>query len=202
MPVPFKKDPIEYNRRKLLVEDVFDLLPKDHDCFIYEDILSQIDTKKIEQKYSILGQHAYHPRQVAAILIYSYSQAVFSSRKIEKKCSQDVSFMYISHRNCSNFRVLSDFRKDNHEFFVECFRKNVEIASGLGMVSLGHVNIDGSKFYANSPKHKAASYSHLKSNEKKLKREIEALYWTEQKNVTTKKIRSTITEKDIVYKMI
>lgn len=175
MPVPFKKDPVEFNQRKLLAEDVFDLLPEDHDCFIYEDILSQIDTKSIEEKFSMIGQHAYHPRLITAILIYSYSQGVFSSRKIEKKCSQDLSFMYISHRNCPNFRVLSDFRKDNWQFFVECFKKSVKIASGLGMVSLGHVGIDGSKFMANTSKHKAASYSHLKANENKLKHEIEEL---------------------------
>lgn len=175
MPVPFKKDPVEFNQRKLLAEDVFDLLDKDHDCFIYEDILSQIDTKSIEEKFSTQGQHAYHPKRVTAILIYAYSQGIFSSRKIEQKCSQDLSFMYISHRNCPNFRVLSDFRKDNYEFFVECFKKSVKIAAGLGMVSLGHVGIDGSKFMANTSKHKAASYSHLKANENKLNREIEEL---------------------------
>jgi hypothetical protein len=43
------------------------------------------------------------------------------------------------------------------------------------MVSLGHVSLDGSKFFANTSKYKAASYSHLKANEKKLKREIEKL---------------------------
>ena len=147
----------------------------DFEDFIYEDILSQIDTKSIEEKFSMIGQHAYHPRLITAILIYSYSQGVFSSRKIEQKCSQDLSFMYISHRNCPNFRVLSDFRKDNYEFFIECFKKSVKIAAGLGMLSLGHVGIDGSKFMANTSKHKAASYSHLKANEDKLNREIEEL---------------------------
>ena len=175
MPVPFKKDPTGYSQRQLLATNVFDLLQKDHDCFIYEDILSQIDTKSIEEKFSMIGQHAYHPRLITAILIYSYSQGVFSSRKIEQKCSQDLSFMYISHRNCPNFRVLSDFRKDNWQFFVECFKKSVKIAVSLGMVSLGHVGIDGSKFMANTSKHKAASYSHLKANENKLKHEIEEL---------------------------
>ncbi|MCX6382979.1 MAG: IS1182 family transposase [Actinobacteria bacterium] len=175
MPVPFKKDPIEFNQRKLMAEDVFDLLDKDDDCFIYEDILNSIDTKEIEKKFSMIGQHAYHPRLITAILIYSYSQGVFSSRKIEKRCKKDLSFMYISHRNCPNFRVLSDFRKDNWQFFVECFKASVKIAASLGMVSLGHVGMDGSKFGANTSKHKAASYSHIKANEDKLKHEIEEL---------------------------
>ena len=175
MTVPFKDDPVEFSGRKLLAENVFDLLEKDDGCFIYEGMFSQINTKSIEEKYSMLGQHAYHPKQITAILIYAYSQGIFSSRKIEKKCKKDLSFMYISHLNCPNFRVLSDFRKDNWPFFVECFKKSVEIARGLGMVSLGHVGIDGSKFGANTSKHKAASYSRLKANEKKLKQEIEEL---------------------------
>jgi len=175
MSVPFKKDPTEYNQRALLATNVFDLLPDDHDYFIYEDILSQIDIAKVEKKYSILGQHAYHPRLITAILIYAYSQGIFSSRKIEEKCKKDLSFMYISHRNCPNFRVLSDFRKENYKFFLECFRQSVMIAKSLGMVSLGHVSLDGSKFYANTSKHKAASYRRLKEQEAKLTKEIDEL---------------------------
>jgi len=104
MPVPFKKDPVEFSQRTLMATNVFDLLPKDHDCFVYEDIFSQINTSQIEKKYSMLGQHAYHPGIITSILIYAYSQGIFSSRKIEQKCSQDLSFMYISHANCPNFK--------------------------------------------------------------------------------------------------
>jgi transposase len=43
------------------------------------------------------------------------------------------------------------------------------------MVSLGHVAIDGSKFPADTSKHKAASYSHLDANEAKLESEIREL---------------------------
>ena len=175
MAAPFKKDPEEFKGRKLIAENVFDLLQKDDDCFIYEDIFSQIDTKALEEKYSMIGQHAYHPKLIIAILIYAYSQGIFSSREIEKKCKRDLTFMYISHMNCPNFRVLSDFRKDNLPFFLEAFKKSIEMAKNLGMVSLGHVAIDGSKFSANTSKHKAASYSHLKVNEKKIKQQIEEL---------------------------
>ena len=175
MPVPFKKDPTDYNQRTLMTTNVFDLLSEDDDCFIYEDIFNSIDTKEVEKKFSMIGQHAYHPRRVTAILIYSYSQGIFSSRKIEEKCKKDLSFMYISHRNCPNFRVLSDFRKDNYEFFKNCFRQSVMIAKSLGMLSLGHVSLDGSKFCANTSKHKAASYKRLKENEAMLTKEIDDL---------------------------
>ena len=117
MQIPFKKDPIEFNQRALFATNIFDLLPSDHPCYVYEDIFEQLDTSSIEQNYSVLGQNAYHPGLIIGILIYAYSQGVFSSRQIEKRCGEDLGFMCISHLNCPNFRVLSDFRKDNHEFF-------------------------------------------------------------------------------------
>jgi len=175
MSAPFKEDPEEFAGRKLFAQNVFDLLPNEHDCFIYEDIFSHIDTKALEEKYSMLGRHAYHPKLNVAILIYAYSQGIFSSRKIEKKCKEDLGFMYISHLNCPNFRVLSDFRKNNLSFFVDCFKISIAMAKELGMVSLGHVATDGSKFFANTSKHKAASYTHLDANEAKLEREIREL---------------------------
>jgi transposase len=49
------------------------------------------------------------------------------------------------------------------------------IAINLRMVSLGHISLDGSKFYANTSKHKAASYKRLKEAEVKLTKEVEEL---------------------------
>jgi len=175
MPIPFKKDPMEFNQRALFATNIFDLLPSHHPSYVYEDIFQQLDTSSVEEQFSVRGQNAYHPRLITAILIYAYSQGVFSSRKIEKKCHEDLGFMFISHCNCPNFRVLSDFRKDNYKFFKECFKQSVLLAMEAGMASLGHVSLDGSKFKANTSKHKAMSYGRLKAKEKELTEEIEDL---------------------------
>jgi transposase len=175
MVVPFKKDPAEFNQRVLFATNVFDILPQDHDCYIYEDIFNQLDTSSAEEKFSILGQNAFHPRLITGILIYAYSQGVFSSRQIEKRCNEDLGFMFVSHCNCPNFRVLSDFRKDHYAFFKDCFKQSVMLAMESGMASLGHVSLDGSKFKADTSKHKAMSYGRLKEKEKELTEEIEAL---------------------------
>ena len=175
MQIPFKKDPLEFKQRSVFATNIFDLLPNDHICYVYEEIFEQLETSSVEERFSIRGQNAYHPRLITAILIYAYSQGIFSSREIEKKCHEDLSFMFISHFNCPNFRVLSDFRKDNYNFFKECFKQSVLLAMEAGMASLGHVSLDGSKFKANTSKHKAMSYGRLKAREKELTEEIEDL---------------------------
>lgn len=175
MKPPFKRSPIEFNQHLLFPSNIFDLLDDDHDCYIYEEIFQQIDTSELESGYSHMGQHAYHPLLIVSILIYAYSRGVFSSREIEKRCHEDLSFMYIAQMCCPNFRVLSDFRKVHHQFFHDCFMLTVKLAIELKLASLGHISLDGSKFKANSSKHKAMSYKRLKEKEQELSTEINDL---------------------------
>jgi transposase len=175
MKPPFKPSPIELDQRLLFPSNIFDLLSKDHECYLYEDIFQQLDTSELERNYSQLGQRAYHPKMIVSTLIYAYSRGVFSSREIEKRCHEDLSFMYIAKMNCPNFRVLSDFRKGHSEFFHDCFKQTVKLAMELKLASLGHISLDGSKFKANSSKHKAMSYKRLKEKEQELTAEIDAL---------------------------
>lgn len=174
-PPKFKAAPVEFDQHQLFATNVFDLLPKDHDCFVYADIFRHIDTSEIEKKYHHLGQHAYHPKLIISILIYAYSHGVFSSREIERRCRQDLAFMFIAQKNCPNFRVLGDFRKNNLDFFHDCFKQSVKLAIELKMASLGHISLDGSKFKASTSKHKAMSYGRLKAREAELSKEIDEL---------------------------
>lgn len=173
--VPFKDNPVELNQSQLFPGNIFDLLPDDHECYLFHDIIQQLDTTVVEQCYSRNGQRAYHPRLITGILIYAYSRGVFSSRQIEQRCREDLSFMFIAGMNCPNFRVLSDFRKDHGEFFKSCFKQSVHLAMELNLASLGHISLDGSKFKANSSRHKAMSYKGLKEREAVLTTELEAL---------------------------
>ena len=175
MTIPFKSHPIEFHQHQLFPSNIFDLLPQNHECYLYAELFEQLDTTSVEALYSVKGQHAYHPKQIVSILIYAYSRGVFSSRQIERRCREDLSFMYIAQMNCPNFRVLSDFRKGHGPFFQDCFKQTVKLAMTLKLASLGHISLDGSKFKANTSKHKAMSYARLKEKEQVLCAEIDAL---------------------------
>ncbi|WP_257296194.1 transposase [Endozoicomonas sp. YOMI1] len=91
MPQPkFKDSPVEVDQHLLFPTNIFDLLPTDHDCFVYESLFQSIDTSEVEKKHHHLGQHAYPPKLIVSILIYAYSHGVFSSRQIERRCRQDL----------------------------------------------------------------------------------------------------------------
>jgi transposase len=175
MPVPFKSSPVEFHQHLLFPSNIFDLLPAGHECYLYADLFQQLDTTPLESGYSVKGQNAYHPKLIVSILIYAYSRGVFSSRQIERRCREDLSFMFIAQMQRPNFRVLSDFRKDHGAFFQDCFKQTVQLALALKLASLGHISLDGSKFKANTSKHKAMSYGRLKAKGQALSAEIDAL---------------------------
>lgn len=173
--IPFKKSPKELEQSTLFPANIFDNLPEEHLCKIYSEILEQLDASSLHKNYSVLGQNAFDPKLLTGILIYAYSQGVFSSRKIEERLKLDLGFMYIGKMQKPNHRVLSDFRKNNLEYFKKCFKQSVMLAMEVGLVSLGHISLDGSKFKANTSKHKAMSYGRLKTKESELEIEIEQL---------------------------
>ena len=88
----FKPYPRDYYQSQLFPANVFELLPKDHECFLYRELFEQLDTSEVEAQYSERGQRAYPPHQIVSILIYAYSHGVFSSRQIEKHEKGTVAF--------------------------------------------------------------------------------------------------------------
>jgi transposase len=59
--------------------------------------------------------------------------------------------------------------------FQDCFKQTVKLVLELKLASLGHISLDGSKFKANTAKHKAMSYGHLQEKEQALSAEIDDL---------------------------
>ena len=61
MPPGFKPYPKDCYRSQLFPANVFDLLPEDHECFLYRELFEQVDTLEVEAPYSWQGRRAYDP---------------------------------------------------------------------------------------------------------------------------------------------
>lgn len=127
-----------------------DFLPDDHQAMIINDIVETLDLSCLYRKVSSEGNPAYHPKMMLKILIYAYTNGIFSSRKIQAAVQESVAFIFLAAWQKPDFRTISDFRKDNLAEFKTLFGLVVDMCRSLGMVSLGHIAIDGSKFKANA----------------------------------------------------
>ena len=48
---------------------------------------------------------------MTAVLLYAYSQGVYSSRKIARACEERVDFMAVTAMQRPDFRTVSEFRR-------------------------------------------------------------------------------------------
>src|ERR1700726_2298046 len=118
----------------LLPPSLRDWLPEDHLAYFVSDVVEQLDLSAIESVYEEeeRGQPPYHPRMMTKILIYGYCVGVFSSRRIEKKLSEDVGFRVLAAGNQPDFRTIADFRKRHLTALSGFFAQVLRLAREMG----------------------------------------------------------------------
>ena len=72
----------DYCQSRLYATNLFDLLPEDHECFLYQELFEQLDTSEVEAQYSDRGQRAYAPRPW-----------ILASACSVQRCREDLGFM-------------------------------------------------------------------------------------------------------------
>jgi transposase len=169
--------PYQPDQDLLLPPSLRDWLPENHLVYFVSDVVDQLDLSAIEALYQeeLRGQPPYDPRLMTKLLIYAYSVGVFSSRKIQKRLQEDISFKVLAAGNEPDFRTISDFRKIHLEALEGLLEQVLKISLEAGAMKLGRVALDGTKVKANASKHKAMSYGRMKEKEKQLRAEVKAL---------------------------
>ena len=109
------------------------------------------------------------------LLLYGYCRGVYSSRKIAGGCETDVAFRALSGGQFPDFRTVSDFRKDHLAAFEGLFLEVLGLCREAGLVRMGHLSLDGSKYQANASKHKAMSYGRIEETGPRLEAEVKEL---------------------------
>ncbi len=86
-----------------------------------------------------------------------------------------MAFRMLSVGQFPDFRTLADFRKEHLETFHSLFLEVLRMCREAGLVRMGHLSLDGSKYQANASKHKAMSYGRIQEIEPQLAAEVKEL---------------------------
>jgi len=160
----------------LLPPSVHEFVPEGHLAhFVRDTVREHLDLTAIYATYSDdeRGRPPYNPTMMVALLLYAYSSGVYSSRKIATACETRVDFMAVTAMEKPDFRTIAVFRKTHLESLATLFAQVLKLCQKAGLVKLGHVALDGSKFRANASKHKAMSYGRMCKVEPELTAEVE-----------------------------
>jgi transposase len=166
-----------------------ELIPGEHVVRVVNRAIEKIELEPLLRKYKGGGTSSYHPQMMLKVLIYAYTQRVYSSRQIAKALRENVNFMWLSGGNRPDFRTINGFRGEKMKGVIEeVFSSVLELLVEEGYVQLENYFVDGSKVEANANRHKVvwaksrAKYQErLQDKVKELLKEIDAINEAENK---------------------
>ena len=147
--------PYVQNQLSLMPPRLDELVPEDHLVRVINRAIDQLDLEPLLKQYKGGGASSFHPGMMLKVIVYAYSEKVYSSRRIAKALRENVNFMWISGRSQPDFRTINHFRSSRMKAVIDdVFASVMEYLVEQGYVKLENYFLDGTKIEANANKHK------------------------------------------------
>jgi transposase len=169
--------PYSLDQQLVLPPDVRAWLPEGDVALVVSDVVDELDRSAIYAAYESgegRGQPPYHPAMMVKLLLYGYCVGTASSRKIERATYRDVAFRVLAGDQHPDHDSIAEFRARHLGALAALFVQVLRLCQAAGLVTLGHVALDGTKLKANASKHKAMSYARREETERRLEAEVRA----------------------------
>jgi transposase len=158
----------------LLPTSLKEAVAGDDPVHVVREGLAAIDLRAFHFRYEAeRGRPPFHPAMMLGLLLYGACRGIYSSRRLQAACGQDVAFMYLTANARPNFHTIAEFRQRFRPEIRTLFGQILDLCRQAGLVRLGHVSLDGTKIRANASKHKAMSYDRMLLKEHALQEEID-----------------------------
>ena len=142
-----------------------DWLPSDDLAYFLLDAVDQFDLTPFYAAYRAdgVGQAAFQPHMMVALLLYAYCQGVRSSRQIERLCERDVAFRVVAGNLRPDHATVARFRQRHAEALKGLFTDILRLCKEAGLVKVGVVALDGTKMAADAALEANRTYESIRS---------------------------------------
>jgi Transposase domain (DUF772) len=88
--------PYVQRQGQLLPAFVDDALEARDPVFFIDDVVDGLELGTLEQRYAVMGEHAYAPRLLRKLWLYGATQGVYSGRELARRVRRDLAFRYLA----------------------------------------------------------------------------------------------------------
>lgn len=147
----------------LLPPSLREWLPAEHLAWFMLDAVGEMDLASFYASYRAdgHGRAAHDPAMMVALLLYAYAIGARSSRRIERRCLEDVAFRVIAANQAPDHATIARFRVRHQDALGELFGEVLALCAKGGLVSVGVIAVDGTKVHANASQHANRDYEQL-----------------------------------------
>ena len=187
------------NDNLLLPPCLGDFIPQNDPVRVVHRIIEQISLEELYRKYSVKGCSAYHPRMMLQILVYAYLRNIYSSRRIEEFCRNDIRFMWLTGTRVPDHNTINRFRSSRlKDVLKTIFATIVKFLVAEGFVSLDVACTDGTKMEANANRYTFVWGQSIHTRISRIAEQLEEI-WRYAESVTKQELRDSapVTYQDI-----
>ncbi len=120
---------------------------------LVKNIIERMNLSELKKVYSSFGRKpTVNPVTMLQIIIFCYSEGIFSSREIEKSCKYDLRIKYLlDTEQPPDHSTINRFRKKIQDLTPQLLNQMVQILIEEKQIDLSSIYIDGTKIeaYAN-----------------------------------------------------
>ena len=172
--VVFKHD--NQNQSALFPVSYESFIPEGHPVRIVNKVIDKLDISDILSTYKGGGASSYHPRVLLKILIYSYLNNTYSSRKIEKANRENIYYHWLSGQNFPDHHTINNFRGVRlKEKINDIFTQVVILLNQSNLVALEEVFTDGTKIESFANRYTFVWKGSIEKNKEKLEKKIKLI---------------------------
>ncbi|TYP72348.1 transposase [Paenibacillus methanolicus] len=99
--------------------DLQEDIPQNHLVRIVNEAVDRLNMSLFTKAYPGGGRDSYHPKMLTKIIIYAYTQRIYSSRQIAKAVRENIMFMWLAARQRPDFRTINRFRSERMKNVLE-----------------------------------------------------------------------------------
>ncbi|QTD40974.1 transposase [Sporosarcina sp. Te-1] len=161
------------NRQGFAIFDVQELIPENHIARVVDEMVEAIPDERLYTYYTGGGRSSYHPKMMLKVILYAYSQKIYSCRGIEKMITENLPAMWLAAMERPDFRTLNDFRGIRMKAMMdELFETMILKLIEEGYITMENYFLDGTKIEANANKYSFVWKKSTLRFEEKLKEKI------------------------------
>jgi transposase len=141
------------NRQVQVIFDVEALIPEHHVARVVDEMVEAVPDDVLFSHYKGGGRSSYHPKMMLKVILYAYSQKVYSCRGIEKLIQENIPAMWLAAMQQPDFRTINEFRGERMKSLMdELFEAMIMKLIKDHYISMENYFLDGTKIEANANK--------------------------------------------------
>ena len=153
------------------------LMPGTLEFAIHTLIETRMDMSVFDGNYKNdeTGRSAYDPQVLLKVVLLGYSRGLISSRKIERACYENVTFMAMSCNQRPDHGTIASFVSSMKDEILPLFRDILLVCEEEDLLGGTFFALDGLKLPSNASKEWSGTLSDLKSKKDKIEQKVKNL---------------------------